>query len=50
MHVTHDLNELTFMLKSIQQTIIAKLAEANLGSPEIQLEILQLVVPIGFSL
>ena len=26
MHVTHDINELTFMLKSITQTIIAKLA------------------------
>lgn len=34
MHLTHDLNELTFMMKSITQTIIAKLAEADLGSPE----------------
>ncbi|CAD8183219.1 unnamed protein product [Paramecium pentaurelia] len=50
MHVTHDLNELTFMLKSITQTIIAKLAEAELGSPETQMEIMQLIVPVGFSL
>ena len=26
MHLTHDLNELTFMQKSITQTIVAKLA------------------------
>ncbi|CAK74396.1 unnamed protein product (macronuclear) [Paramecium tetraurelia] len=50
MHVTHDLNELTFMLKSITQTIIAKLAEAELGPPETQMDIMQLIIPVGFSL
>ena len=31
MHVTHDINELTFMLKSIQQTIVAKFAGIRFG-------------------
>lgn len=49
MHLTTDIQELLFMLKSIQQNICSKLADCSYKNYENLSEILVALIPLGFS-
>jgi hypothetical protein len=49
MHLTTDIQELLFMLKSIQQNICSKLADCSYKNYENSTEILVSLIPLGFS-
>lgn len=49
MHLTSDIQELLFMLKSIQQNICSKLADCSFKNYENSTEILVALIPLGFS-
>jgi len=49
MHLTADIQELIFMLKSLQQNICSKLADCSYKNFENTKEILVSLIPLGFS-
>lgn len=49
MHLTTDIQELLFMLKSLEQNICCKLADCSYKNQENLNEILVSLIPLGFS-